>query len=109
MTELDFVRLDVIVGSIRASMQQAISYMFNARSKEFEALIDKAIAEYDWQKAIDRAIESELDRHARAFAENSLRKVSRDWDKYAEIQKECDELVRARLAKLWLDTQAATD
>lgn len=109
MTEFDMVRLDVMVGSIRASMQQAMAEMFDTKSKEFEALIDKAIAEYNWQAAIDRAIQTELDRHARAFAENSLRRVSRDWDGYREIQKECDELVKARLAKLWLDTQEASN
>jgi len=47
MLETDRVRLDVVLSSIRLTMQQAVHDLFEQRSVEFQAMIDQAISEYD--------------------------------------------------------------
>jgi ATP-dependent Lon protease len=89
---------------MRASLQRSVSEMFAERAEDFNQLIDKAITEYDWSGEIKKQIDAELQRHARSFVENSMRNISRDFDKYKEIQREADALVRARLTELWLET-----
>jgi hypothetical protein len=102
MQDYDQVRIDVIMGSIRVSMQQAVAEFFETKSVEFQGLIDQTITEYDWNEAVKREIDAALSAQARSFVENSLQCVSKDWEGYKKVQREADELVRLRLAELYL-------
>ncbi len=106
MLPSDMIRIDVVLGAMRVSIQQAICNIFETRKAEMTTLVEQAVKEYDWNKAFIKAIDEELARHAQSFVQNSMRNVSNNFDRYAAIQKECDELVRLRLTELLLNKDA---
>lgn len=99
---LDTVRLDVCLQSVRYATQQAVTELFEKEKEAIEEAINKAFKDYDWTGAIKQEVQTELNRHARSFVNNSMSAVSKDWQGYKAIQDECDELVRVRLAELYL-------